>query len=167
MVVSIIVGTYLGALPMTASWLRLESSSASKVWSNRSSQLPDLIEWCETLASRINSGRMPASGSGLHHLAVGEEIDVLPQGIIGVAWPVSIFRSPPTALFVDDQGQTHRAQLLDFDIEVDEEHSTVTHCHLTLRHPLGSSTGQLSRSKPNASFEPASQQEPEIVIERE
>lgn len=142
-------------------------SSASKVWSNRSSQLPDLIEWCETLASRINSGRMPASGSGLDHLAVGEEIDTLPQGIVGVAWPVSIFRSPPTALFEDAQGQIHRAQLLDFDIEVDGEHSTASHCHIILRHSLGVEYRATFSFETERFFEPASQQEPEIVIERE
>ena len=49
-------------------------SSASKIWSNKSAKLPQLIAWCEKLARRINSDRIPVTGSGLDYLDVGEEI---------------------------------------------------------------------------------------------
>jgi superfamily II DNA or RNA helicase len=41
-------------------------SSASKVWSNRSSQLPELIAWCHELARRIDADRMPLTPHATH-----------------------------------------------------------------------------------------------------
>lgn len=112
-------------------------SSASKVWSNKSAQLPDLIAWCATLARRINSGRDPITGSGLDFLEVGEEIDTLPAGIIDVAFPASVYRSPPTVAFRDPRGQLKKEQLLDFDLRVDETASTDQATMVELRHASG------------------------------
>lgn len=142
-------------------------SSASKIWSNRSSRLPELIEWCETLAQRIDSGRTPSSGSGLDYLEVGEEADQLPEGIIGVDWPASVYRNPPQAVFVNQAGNQIRAQLLDFDLELDLARSTEQAVVAVLRHASGFAFSSTFSFETNRFFEPATANEPVIDIERE
>jgi len=142
-------------------------SSASKIWSNKSSRLPDLIEWCENLARRIASDRNPTTGSGLDYLEVGEEVDRLPEGIIGVGWPLSVYRSPPQAVFTDPSGVERRAQLLDFDFQVDLARSTHDAVVVTLSHSSGFQYSSTFSFDTDRFFEPASAEEPEIVIERE
>jgi hypothetical protein len=56
-------------------------SSASKVWSNTSASVPELIEWCDRLAAKIDSGHAPVTGSGLDYLSAGEELNEIPEGI--------------------------------------------------------------------------------------
>lgn len=94
-------------------------SSASKIWSNKSSQLPDLIKWCSTLARRISLKRTPTTNSGLDYLEVGEEISELPNDILAVDWPKSVYLRPPRIKFEDSDGQTRLAQLLDVDLHID------------------------------------------------
>lgn len=132
-------------------------SSASKIWSNTSSKLPGLIAWCEKLARRIASDRVPVTGSGLDYLDVGEEISELPLGIIGVDWPVSVYRTTPIISFKIAERET-RAQLLDFDLDVDAARSDEQTVMLVLRHQSGFDTKRPSLSRPIASL---SQQAPQ------
>ena len=112
-------------------------SSASKVWSNKSSKLPELIEWCTTLSRRIDSGLNPTTGSGLDFLEVGQEIDALPAGIIDVTWPASVYRSAHFIAFDDTHGVRQREPLLDFDLEVDRQSSTADAVVVEMRHAKG------------------------------
>lgn len=98
-------------------------SSASKVWSNRSAKVPELISWCSVLARRINSNQVPPTGSGLDHLDVGEEVNVLPPGIIAVDWTPDMYVNPPRVRYVGLSGPAE-ADLLDFDLSVDLEATT-------------------------------------------
>ncbi|WP_340672615.1 DEAD/DEAH box helicase [Bradyrhizobium ottawaense] len=94
-------------------------SSASKVWSNKAGKLPDLIQWCEKLARRISSNDTPVTGSGLDLLDAGEEIDILPPGIMAVGWPDTVYRHP--AILRYEAGDEERiAQLLDLDLAIDD-----------------------------------------------
>ena len=142
-------------------------SSSSKIWSNKSSQLPELIEWCTTLASRIAGGHSSATGSGLDYLEVGEEIEELPQNIIGVAWPVSVYRNPPTVAIV---GAGVPSSRLGSSISISQsirprQHQLSSRLFSNTRRVL--SIGQRFRSIPTEFIEPASAREPEITIERE
>lgn len=92
-------------------------SSASKIWSNRAGKLPELIEWCKTLARRMASNANPTGGSGLDHLSVGEELDTLPGGIISVDWPVEAFKKNFRLIFRADEDQ-FETQMLDTDLTI-------------------------------------------------
>ena len=142
-------------------------SSASKIWSNKSSRLPELIEWCETLAERIASDRSPSAGSGLDYLEVGEEITELPENIVGIEWPVSAFRSPATAKVTVAVGRIATSQMLDFDLEIDAASNTSEAVSFLLRHTSGLEYRATFSFLTDRFIEPASQNEPEITVERE
>jgi superfamily II DNA or RNA helicase len=137
-------------------------SSASKVWSNRSSQLPELIAWCAELARRIEADRMPLTASGLDHLSAGEEIDRLPPGIFCANWDSRVYKSPLRVRF--RQGDVdYERQLLDFDVEIDHEQST-DDC-IVFRLCSESITYHATFSLEIIRlFEPASDSEPHIAV---
>lgn len=140
-------------------------SSASKIWSNNSSKLPGLIEWCQTLARRITSENTPVTGSGLDFLDVGEEIHELPPGIVGVAWPVAIFQNPPIVQFPGPSGAI-KAQLLDFDLVIDLDHSTDKTILVLLQHESGLIWRATFSYDTDRFFEPATPDEPDFSVER-
>lgn len=107
-------------------------SSASKIWSNTSSRLPQLIQWCAKLATRINSGRNPVTNSGLDFLSPGDELDSLPNGIIAADWPSDIFPNPPVIRF-DSEGRSKTVQLLDCDLEIEAYSDDLTSLFVRLQ----------------------------------
>lgn len=107
-------------------------SSASKVWSNRSSQIPDLIAWCAELARRIETDVVPVTGGGLDHLTPGEEVDRLPPGIFRADWDYDVYRNPRVAELHANGGST-TVQLLDLDIEIERDKCTDSSIALVLR----------------------------------
>ncbi len=66
-------------------------SSSSKVWSHASVQLPELLEWCKTLARKIRDQKEVKTGSGLDYLSVGREVDQIPSTVIAADWPDSVY----------------------------------------------------------------------------
>lgn len=141
-------------------------SSASKIWSNKSAKLPDLIEWCEKLASRISSDRTPVTGSGLDLLDVGEEIDTLPEGIIAVDWRHSVYKSPPQLRYDLPSGEMV-TQLLDCDLTVDVSASTEDAIVIVLSHGSGLEYKATYSFETNRFVEPLTPNEPDVQIERE
>ncbi len=91
-------------------------SSSSKVWSNYSARIGELIEWCQKLAIKLNTKGVVLTGTPLDSLLVGEEIDVLPVGVIGVGWSDNVYKDFPIVRSTHGAG-TSELQLLDFDIE--------------------------------------------------
>ena len=108
-------------------------SSASKIWSNRSSQIPDLIAWCKQLARRIQADRVPVTGSGLDYLSVGEEVDRLPPGIFCVDWDYIVYRDPRLAGFPIDRVY-RTVQLLDLEIAIERDRCIDTHIALVFHY---------------------------------
>ena len=108
-------------------------SSASKVWSNRTSQIPDLIAWCKQLAQRIQADRIPVTHSGLDYLSAGEEVDRLPPGVFCADWDYNIYRSPRLADIRID-GVDTRIQLLDLEIEIEHDRCTDAQIALVFRN---------------------------------
>ncbi|MBK8245375.1 MAG: DEAD/DEAH box helicase family protein [Saprospiraceae bacterium] len=139
-------------------------SSASKIWSNKSSKLPELIEWCKRLAVKIISNRTPITNSGLDNLSPGEELTELPQNIISADWPKSIYLNPPMAVISDAEGNPLRVPLIYFNLSVDESASTpnATMCVITFNSLNYRFTFSLET---NHFFELASENEPEIKVE--
>ena len=93
-------------------------STASKVWSNTYSQVPELLDWCDSIAGKIASGRNTATASGLDHLSVGEELNQLPAGIIAMRWPVSVYRAFPFATYHRSDGRIITRDMLDFELAI-------------------------------------------------
>lgn len=137
-------------------------SSASKIWSNRTSRLPELISWCQELARRIQADEIVTTGSGLDYLSVGEEVDGLPDGIFWADWDGTIYKSPRMIRFPVD-GNEIEGQLLDLDIKIDYAQSSETHIVLVFSNDLV--TFRMTFSfETDRLFEPASQREPPIVV---
>lgn len=141
-------------------------SSASKLWSNKSARLPELIAWCEKLANRITSDRTPVTGSGLDRLDVGEEIDALPSGIFAAEWPKSVFLHAPTINYTR-RGREVTAQLLDLDLIVDENASTDQAVVIALRNDDGFEYKATFSFETDRFFEPLIENQPSPVISRE
>jgi superfamily II DNA or RNA helicase len=137
-------------------------SSASKIWSNRSSQLPELIAWCAELARRIEADRVPLTGSGLDHLSMSEEIDRLPPGIFCVDWDSRVYKSPPRVRFRQDD-RYKEEQLFDFDVEIERDRCTDDRIAFRLSNKLVTYRATFSFDT-NRLFEPASDSEPEIGV---
>jgi superfamily II DNA or RNA helicase len=117
-------GHWFGAAMDGAEPVTIGLSTASKVWSNTSSQIPKLIAWCKRLARKIVSERVPVTNSGLDHLPTGEEMEQIPDGVVYVDWNESAYLYPTTVLFMKPDGREGECQLLDLDLFVDRERSS-------------------------------------------
>ena len=129
-------------------------SSTSKVWSNQSSQIPELIGWCTELARRIEADRVPVTGGGLDHLSAGEEVHELPPNIFHADWEPGVYRTPRLAEIRAD-GAPKRIQLFDLEIQVEQESSTETHVALAFRNEAATYRATFS-FETDRLFEPAS-----------
>lgn len=142
-------------------------SSASKIWSNKSSRLPELIAWCATLASRISSDRTPVTGSGLDFLDVGREINELPSNVIGVDWPQSVYKNPPMLRVFRDGSSLFEASILDFDLMIDEGADFESGAAFVIRHSAGCEYRATFSFGTDRFIEAATDHEPQIEIVRE
>lgn len=96
-------------------------SSASKVWSNRKAQIPELVAWCRLLARKISSEeQLHSTRSGLDNLSVGEEVDAIPeQPVIAADWNEIAYRAGIVARYQHQDGETREALLVDLRLTVD------------------------------------------------
>ena len=137
-------------------------SSASKVWSNKTSQLPDLIDWCKELARRIEADRVPVTGGGLDHLSAGEEVDSLPPGIFQADWDYELYKNPRVVEILTANGK-QQAQLLDLEVVVEHDRCTETRIALAFQHDEFSYRASFSFETERL-FEPESENEIEINV---
>lgn len=138
-------------------------SSASKVWSHKYSQIPDLLRWCGELAGKIESDRQVTTQSGLDFLTVGREVSELPEGLLGVEWDVSAYTGPISVAYEDEDGRPSTCELLDLDLQVDRENcGEETIRILVVGEGLNWSANFSLRS--NVFFEPASEDQPEVLL---
>ena len=138
-------------------------SSASKVWSNRSDRIPQLIEWCSTLAVRIATNQAPITMSGMDYLDVGQELDELPDDIIRVDWPAVVYKNSPLARFAGPHGDL-QVPLVDFDIEVDLVLSSANAVMVKITHELGYSASLRFSLKEARFFEWATDDEQALFV---
>jgi len=94
-------------------------SSSSKVWSNYSARVGELVEWCKELAKKLNTKGIVVTGTPLDSLHIGEEITALPEGVLSVDWSASIYKEFPR-MRVNIDGDEFECQLLDFDISLNQ-----------------------------------------------
>ncbi len=114
-------GHWFGSALDNGQVITIGLSTASKVWSNTSSQIPKLVAWCKRLAAKMASERTPHTNSGLDHLATGDEITSIPENVAYLDWNESTYTSPCTVAYERDDGTAAECQLLDMDLVVDRE----------------------------------------------
>lgn len=141
-------------------------SSASKIWSNRSSKLPELIAWCAALARRISSDRVPITKSGLDYLDPGEELEELPKDIIAADWPTSVYRGEVMIYFITTGGTQVRAPLVDCTLSIDTPGSTQDAIMLEVRYEATAYRFTFS-FETNRFFELATDSEPDFYVEQD
>ena len=114
-------GHWYGSALSDGAQITIGLSSASKLWSNKSTQIPQLIAWCKELARKITSDRVPRTFSGLDLLPTGEDLTVIPDAVIFADWDASVYMAPRSITFTDSQGALVSCQLLDLDLRIDFE----------------------------------------------
>jgi hypothetical protein len=137
-------------------------SSASKVWSNASTRIPQLIAWCDRLANKIASKRTPKTASGIDLLPTGEEANSIPPGVIYANWHQNTFSHPLAIRCTLPDGRVFRLQLLDLDLRVEhadegEVTAAIGNESLTFRFTYSFNTDRC--------VEPAATNDTEIILD--
>jgi hypothetical protein len=138
-------------------------STSSKVWSNTYDRIPELLEWCNALATKIASGRNPRTGSRLDLLSAGQDLERLPAGVIAMAWATDVYIDPPPVFFHRPDGSVAERNLLDFDLQIVESQEgsvifALTSSEISWFGKFSVGDGDL--------FEPAFEDDPDLVVHR-
>jgi superfamily II DNA or RNA helicase len=112
-------GHWFGSANDDGTSVTIGLSTASKVWSNTTSQIPQLVTWCKHLARKIASDRIPQTNSGLDHLPMGEEIELIPADVSYIDWNESAYFNPPLVTYRKNDDMMEECQLLDLELGVD------------------------------------------------
>jgi superfamily II DNA or RNA helicase len=89
-------------------------SSSGKVWSSATLRVPEIIEWCKKLGSKLIRTEKVTTGTNLDFLDVGEPITVALDNAIAVTWNDDIYKHS-----VEVNGPNiQEAQLHDSSIEI-------------------------------------------------
>ena len=139
-------------------------SSASKVWSNTSDQIPELLNWCNRLAAKIATNRAAVTGSRLDLLALGEELTQVPAGVIAMTWAARVYYDPPPVLYRSAAGNVVERSLLDFGLKIAEsqEGSTI----FAISNADLSWLGRFALGDADAFFTSFGGDEPELIVHR-
>jgi superfamily II DNA or RNA helicase len=138
-------------------------STASKVWSNTYDRIPELLEWCNRLAEKIESRRVPVTGSRLDLLSAGEELVRMPAGVIAMTWAADVYHDPPPVLYPLPNGRVAEANLLDFDLEIVESRDGAV--IFSIKNRDIEWLGVFSLDDINL-FRPATDDQPDLVVHR-
>lgn len=114
-------GHWYGSAVENGERVTLGLSSSSKVWSNTSSRIPRLIDWCEGLAAKIMSEQTPQTFGGLDNLDVGEDAESIPSDVIFVNWHRKMYEVPFRIKYRVENSSVVRTQLLDLELSVERE----------------------------------------------
>jgi hypothetical protein len=125
-------------------------SSGSKLWSNKNTQIPQLVSWCRELARKITSDRVPQTASGLDYLSAGEDLTQIPEGVVFCDWHQNVYTLPRSVGYTGANGVLVTVQLLDLDLRIDFDHTNAAQVgliisadDLTYRAVLSLETGRL------------------------
>lgn len=94
-------------------------SSSAKAWDTSNSFIPELIEWCQTLAARISGTRAVQTGSALDYLPTAKTITRIPRSLIAVSWDPDVYAKPTEANFTNQDGLECACPLQDLEITFD------------------------------------------------
>lgn len=94
-------------------------SSASKVWSNSTQQLPGLIAWCRVLAAKLADTSPVQTHSNLDHLPLGARAEKIPGTLISASWHEEVFASPSIVFeWASADGEVTQVAAIDTSIEI-------------------------------------------------
>lgn len=123
-------------------------TSSSKVWSNRSDFIPELISWCTDLASRIERGAIPTTGSPLDDLGVEDHVDILPARAIAADWAPVTYEDLPVVLYMLEGGEIETWDLISSEIRVDLDSDPIDLLRVTIELPGGQAEFEYTVSGP-------------------
>lgn len=109
-------------------------SSGSKGWSNAYQRIPDYIKWCQALAKKIVSDKVVKTNTAFDDLPIGVVVDKFPLQAHGATWNGITFNEFPLINEVNEDEIVQTNQLLDFEIIVDNESSSLDELDMVLVH---------------------------------
>lgn len=109
-------------------------SSGSKVWSNAYQRIPDYIKWCQSLAKKIVSDKVVKTNTAFDDLPIGVVVDQFPLQVHGATWNGMTFNEFPLINEVNEDEIVQTNQLLDFEIIIDNENSSLDELCIVLVH---------------------------------
>jgi superfamily II DNA or RNA helicase len=113
-------GHYMGSAVEAGEKITIGVSTASKVWQNAATPIPDLIYWCKRVARKLVSDRVPWTNTGLDHLATGDEATRVPEGVVYADWHPTAYETPLRVRYTTADGRSERGQLLDLALQVED-----------------------------------------------
>jgi superfamily II DNA or RNA helicase len=100
-------------------------SSGSKVWSNAYEKIPNFINWCKILASKIVSEKEVKTNTGFDNLPIGKVVDNFQLPAHSATWHNDTFINPPFFHQMKEDEILLTTQLLDFAIEIKKDLSNL------------------------------------------
>jgi superfamily II DNA or RNA helicase len=100
--------------------------SPSKIWSSSRGHIPDLLEWCRSLAKKMSSDGTAAMVPGLDHLSVGEPLKTLPKNVLAADWDYETWDERMEFSTVSDKGEEVRRPLTELSLRIDRDQSTAS-----------------------------------------
>lgn len=73
-------------------------SKNSKAWSSRRATIPDFVDWCRSISSKISSNRtlqLQPHLKNLLSLPIPTEVDVIPKNLLGATYWSGVYQDPP------------------------------------------------------------------------
>ena len=107
--------------------IMLGYSSSSRVWSNLTNSIPELVDWCRCLAKNIANPAPFSTKSRLDAIPIPEPLTSLPENIWFVGWNEHTYQSPPIVRYEFENTvipKERECQLLDLEISIYEESET-------------------------------------------
>ncbi|WIW88083.1 DEAD/DEAH box helicase family protein [Sphingobium sp. V4] len=81
-------------------------SSASKIWSNRSLRLFELLEWCGKVARKLHDRKPAVTGSKVDLLQTGKSVSSIPAPVMVADWEDrSFYIDPPMLAYMGSSGR--------------------------------------------------------------
>jgi hypothetical protein len=108
-------GHFFGRGDVDGEKIIVGASAGGKVWSTGKTPLPELIDWMDSLHTRITSDTDNIGKSGLDKLAVGVDLTAIPANAVAADWPSEGYKKNPTVVW-SIEGVNKRTPLLDLDI---------------------------------------------------
>lgn len=126
-------GHLSGSASENGSKLTIGVSSAAKVWSNTTDQLPQFIAWCKQLGAKMRDESPFITNSNIDYIGVGDKITSIPNHNTAVlaSWNEDVYDLQPILSYVV-AGFTHQVQLLDLALLIDVENASNSHLTLVL-----------------------------------
>jgi superfamily II DNA or RNA helicase len=145
--------------------ITLGYSTSGKIWSNRYSNIADLLKWCNQLAGKLANEGALTMPTGLAYLRSAQVITELPEPeearVIAAMWCHEIYLEADKEIqFSDDTGRIRTFQLLDFDLKVEPGDNPRTEILVSLEgHGLKWSAIFSVHEQPHFRIRPGNQQE--------